>query len=111
MTDIWKCVVCGKITDTPHEHTLKEVLDQWKNNPEEFYNPPGKVKELPRPPCEECIYQSQSAEHDAKVAKAERKKALDEFMQAIEFRFDDTNRGRGVVGTIRGIKESLRSKP
>ena len=43
--------------------------------------------------------------------KKERDSTLNEFMTAIEFRFDDTNRGRGVVGTIRGIKESLRSKP
>ena len=46
-------------------------------------------------------------EHDEQTRNA----TLDEFMQAIEFRFDDTNRGRGVVGTIRGIKESLREQP
>jgi len=45
--------------------------------------------------------------HDTAIRNA----TLDEFMQAIEFRFDDTNRGRGVVGTIRGIKESLREQP
>jgi len=37
-----------------------------------------------------------------------RKDTLDEFMQAIEFRFDDTNNGRGVIGTIREIKETLK---
>jgi hypothetical protein len=41
----------------------------------------------------------------------ERERLLDEFMSAIEFRFDDTNNGRGVVGTIRGLRESLRGKP
>jgi len=41
--------------------------------------------------------------------KKGRENALNEFMKAIEFRFDDTNQGRGVVGTIRGIKESLRT--
>jgi hypothetical protein len=35
--------------------------------------------------------------------------AYERFMQAIEYRFDDTNNGRGVVGVIRGIKESLRT--
>jgi hypothetical protein len=45
VTEIWKCVVCGKITETVHEHTLKELLDQWKENPEEFYNLPGRSSE------------------------------------------------------------------
>ena len=47
---------------------------------------------------------------DAELKK-ERERVLDEFVAAIEFRFDDTNRGRGVVGTIRGIRESLRGEP
>ena len=50
-------------------------------------------------------------QHDTAIRKAERERVLDEFMAAIEFRFDDTNQGRGVVGTIRGIRESLRSEP
>jgi len=33
----------------------------------------------PRPPCEECIYQAQSAEHDAKVAKTERERINNEL--------------------------------
>jgi hypothetical protein len=32
----------------------------------------------PRPPCEECIYQSQSAEHDTTIAQTARDQALDE---------------------------------
>lgn len=51
-------------------------------------------------PCLTKILQ----QHDAAI----RKETLDEFMAAIENRFDDTNNGRGVVGVIRGIKESLR---
>jgi len=34
---------------------------------------PGK----PRPPCEECVYQARSVEHDAQVAKAEREQVLE----------------------------------
>ena len=31
----------------------------------------------PRPPCEECVYQSNSAEHDARIRKEEREGVLD----------------------------------
>ena len=69
----------------------------------------------------ECEYDTRSRPHPAPAdeqcricsqatAKAEREDALNEFMMAIEYRFEDTNNGRGVVGTIRGLKESLRSK-
>jgi hypothetical protein len=44
------------------------------------------------------------------AAKTAREDALNEFMMAIEYRFEDTNNGRGVVGTIRGLKESLRAQ-
>ena len=36
---------------------------------------PGK----PRPPCEECVYQARSVEHDAQVAKAEREQIIKEL--------------------------------
>jgi len=44
---------------------------------------------------------------EEEATKAERERALNDFMAAIEDRFDDTNNGRGVVGTIRGLKDSL----
>jgi hypothetical protein len=49
-------------------------------------------------------------EHDAAIARQAREDALNEFMKAIEYRFEDTNNGRGVVGTIRGLKKSLRAQ-
>ena len=55
-------------------------------------------------------YTDHAIKHDAQVAKAAREDALNEFMMAIEYRFEDTNNGRGVVGTIRGLKESLRAQ-
>jgi len=66
--------------------------------------------------CDNCIdstcgFYPFDTQHDTAIRKAERERVLDEFMAAIEFRFDDTNQGRGVVGTIRGIRESLRSEP
>jgi hypothetical protein len=45
-------------------------------------------------------------QHDNEI----RNKAMDDFMAAIEFRFDDTNRGRGVVGTIRGLRDRLKGE-
>jgi hypothetical protein len=33
--------------------------------------------------------------------------AMNELMAAIENRFEDTNNGRGVVGTIRNLKDAL----
>ena len=46
--------------------------------------------------------------HDATVARAATLAAYDKFMEAVEFRFDDTNNGRGIVGVIREIKDKLR---
>jgi len=44
----------------------------------------GQAEGLPRPPCEECIYQSQSAEHDAKVSKAERERVCNKIMKTLD---------------------------
>ena len=46
--------------------------------------------------------------HDAAIAAQAREEGINALLAAIENRFDDTNRGRGVVGTIRGLAESLR---
>jgi len=47
-----------------------------------------KAGDRPRPPCEECIYQSQSAEHDANIGaqatKAEREDLLKDLQKFIE---------------------------
>jgi len=44
--------------------------------------------------------------------QSERDKVLDELIRRIEFRFEDTNQGRGVVGVMREMinkyKEELR---
>jgi len=44
--------------------------------------------------------------------QSERDKVLDEMIRRIEFRFEDTNQGRGVVGVMREMinkyKEELR---
>ena len=46
--------------------------------------------------------------HDAAIVRAATLAAYDKFMEAVEFRFDDTNNGRGIVGVIREIKDKLR---
>jgi len=91
----------------PQQHCEHEcVCPDYKaahseNGEEECYGDPE--------PCKlSCYHRSRPL---SEALKQERERVLDEFMQAIEFRFDDTNRGRGVVGTIRGIKESLREEP
>lgn len=71
-----------------------------------------KIKERPRPPCEECIYQSQSAEHDAAVAKAERERVLDEVSYAICGELTDTSiLSNFDCSDIRKLLNSIRGKP
>jgi hypothetical protein len=61
--------------------------------------------------CDYCDLMERPLPKLEEYAATIRNATLDEFMSAIEFRFDDTNQGRGVVGTIRGIKKSLRGEP
>ena len=89
-------VLFETIRSRPHASTPQKT---WESCHEHFTCPNG----------EECWYLSEDYHKDQ--INAIRKRVLDEFVAAIEFRFDDTNRGRGVVGTIRGIRESLRGEP
>ena len=56
-----------------------------------------------RPPCEECVYQAQSADHDAKVAKAERERVLDDYCK-----WDNSH---WTTQRVSEYKESLRGEP
>jgi len=51
-------------------------------------------------------WKSQKA-HDAQVAKQERENTLNEFMKAIDWRFNDTEKGRIIIKTIQEIKNNL----
>jgi predicted 2-oxoglutarate/Fe(II)-dependent dioxygenase YbiX len=42
--------------------------------------------------------------------KRERNMVLDEVIEKLEYRFDDTNRGRGVVGVLREEFNKLRGE-
>jgi hypothetical protein len=47
----WKCVVCGKVTNTPHDHTLTELLDAWSDHKDRFVE---YMESLVR--CGDCKY-------------------------------------------------------
>jgi len=63
----------------------------------------------PRPPCEECIYQAQSAEHDATVAKVERERFLKEIL--IVANGNPTIKISDIQDIHYTYVESLRSEP
>lgn len=60
---------------------------------------PDSVQICPEVNCDICRKSAQS-----------RKSGINELLAAIENRFDDTNRGRGVVGVIRNLANSLQKQ-
>jgi len=56
----------------------------------------------------DATFNCSAEQHDAAIATKAREEGINALLAAIENRFEDTNRGRGVVGTIRGLADSLR---
>jgi len=92
--------------------SITEVVALLKECPEEDRKKREAVKKAgdrPRPPCEECIYQSQSAEHDALIAAqataAENKRVLDIIDKLydnikVAHRHDTSNYSEGLLDGI-----------
>lgn len=79
---------------------------------------PGKIGTSPI--CERCCKDQEPfcigcyrlQPHNDVIAAQARDKGINELLAVIENRFEDTNRGEGVVGVIRGLAQSLReAKP
>jgi len=65
-------------------------------------------------PCDHCDFNerdAQMADAIMKAKKAERERVLDEVMQKLDYRFNDTERGRRGVETCREVIESMRGEP
>ncbi|MCK9593574.1 MAG: hypothetical protein M0Q91_16345 [Methanoregula sp.] len=79
----------------------------------ELWRAVKEARNKPRPPCEECIYQSQSAEHDALIAAqataAENKRVLDEVYDAMLT--SDDIRGDCMRDAIKVIKSLHLAQP
>jgi len=89
--------------DVKSEIRSRTLSDELEESYKNGFND-GHVEGLPRPPCEECVYQAQSAGHDAKVAKAERESCV----VAIKKELNDTDPNwKGMNKAIK-IIESLR---
>ena len=63
---------------------------------------------IEKQPVETQVHTMRTMEkHDARIRKDERGRAMNEFMKAIDWRFNDTEKGRIIIKTIQEIKDNL----